>query len=205
MSGRRVVATLAIVVALLGWFRPAPAVLATLTPSRDAVRPGQQLTVTGTSFAVSRDPAVESTQVVLRWRTIDGPVLAETEPGPRGTFAVTVTVPESPAGHTLIVATQRRPVAIDPAAPDGPTRLIDEPGTPARTTVRVLAPGEPAPVNTPRRTTPTSADPGTSPTLLVLIALSGGVALSLFGGAVIAVFHHARIRSEPEPWRPPGW
>lgn len=205
MHRRVVVAVLVGAVASLVGPGPALANLATLAPSSEVARPGDVLTLVGSSFVFPRDPAVSPTPVTVHWRTIDGPVLAEVVPNRSGMISASITVPESPAGHVLVVATQRRTVPVNADEPDGPVRLVDEFGTPARTSIRVLAPGEPAEAPPPRRSVSGSADLGISPTLLVLIVLSGGVAMSLFGGAVIAVLHHARTRALPEPWRPPGW
>lgn len=188
------VVVVALVAALIGTAVWACTNLATLTLSAEAGRPGDTIILTGTSFPVRRgDP--NPTPVVIHWKSVDGPVLATVVPDRTGTIATTFTVPSADPGPVVIVATQRRGLP-NPDAPDAaPTQFIDEYGTPARVTFRVLAPGE-----VPVRSVPrsdfiigASGDSG-STALFVLMLVFGAIALSLFGGGVIAFLHQVRSR-----------
>jgi hypothetical protein len=190
-AGVLVVGLLAVLVGTAVW---ACTNLATLTLSSEAGRPGDTIILTGTSFPVRRaDP--NPTPVVVRWKSVDGPVLATVVPDRTGTIGTTFTVPSADPGPAVIVATQRRGLP-DPDAPEAaPTQFIDEYGTPARVTFRVLAPGE-----VPVRSLPTSdfvvgaSGDGGSTALFVLMLVFGAIALSLFGGGVIAFLHQMRSR-----------
>lgn len=184
--------------------------LATVSPGSDVVRPGDRITLVGTSFPVPRTTGLTATPVAVRWRSVDGPVLAETVPDRTGTISVTIQVPDAPPGHVIIVITQRRPLpGVDGAAGQA-VQYVDEPGTPARTSIRVLAPGEPFPTPRLASNRVASTDSGAGTTLLVLTVVLGAVALSLFGGGFIAYLHQARARAieaESQPWPPwsPPW
>ena len=180
--------------------------LATIAPDAEAGRPGDTVTIVGTSFPVPRSAGATPTSVVLRWGSVDGPVLATVVPDRAGTIVATFTVPPSGPGSVVILAIQRRAV-LDPEAPDAPPRLfVDEPGTPARATFRVLAQGE-----TVQRTIPdtdfvtANADDGVT-AMVVLMVLFGAVSLSLFAGGVIAFLHQMRLKQlapRAQPWRQP--
>ena len=178
--------------------------LATISPNAESGRPGDTITIVGTSFPVPRTAGVAPTSVVIRWSASDGPVIATVTPDRTGTISATFTVPPSPPGNVVILAIQRRAV-IDPDAPDAPPKLfVDEPGTPARATFRVLAPGEVG-----QRTLPggdfvgVNSDDGVT-AMVVLMVLFGAVSLSLFAGGVIAFLHQVRSRRmtpQAQPWR----
>src|SRR5207248_9606122 len=103
---------------------------------------GDSITIVGTSFPVPRAAGATPTSVVIRWSSSDGPLLATVVPDRTGTISTTFTVPPSAPGNVVILALQRRAI-IDPDAPEAPPKqFVDEPGTPARATFRVLAPGE---------------------------------------------------------------
>jgi hypothetical protein len=180
--------------------------LATISPSADSGQPGDTITIVGTSFPVPRAVGAVPTSVVIRWSSIEGPVLATTLPDRAGTISATFTVPPSAPGNVVILAIQRRPV-VDPNAPDAPPKqFVDEPGTPARATFRVLAPGEIAVRSTPDTDfVGAGTDDGATATV-VLMVLFGAVSLSLFAGGVIAFLHQVgskRMSSRPQPWRLP--
>lgn len=175
--------------------------LATVSPSAEAVRPGDRITLVGTSFPVSRTSDRPTTGVEVHWGTASGPLMAATMPDRTGTISVTIEVPEAPAGHAVIVVTQRRPLPTDGASTAAPA-FVDEPGTPARTSVRVRAPGEPRDRPPATRVVAGAAD-NSNTTLLVLTAVTGAVALSLFGGGFIAFIHQHRTRAQyPQAWPP---
>ncbi|HVL29022.1 MAG TPA: hypothetical protein VM390_12790 [Acidimicrobiales bacterium] len=205
--GRRGVVT-AVVAALalaLGATAFACTNLATMTLSAPAGHPGDTITLVGTSFPVPRAASTASpTPVVLRWKSGDGPVLATVVPDRTGSISATFQVPPSEAGHAVIIGVQRREV-VNPENPDAPPVVLDEPGTPARATFRVLAPGEAAP---PARTPVSLAATSSETTgLFVLMVLFGAVSLSLFVGGVMAFMHQVRSRRvmAPVPWPPREW
>ncbi len=187
--------------------------LATITLSSATGHVGDTITIIGTSFPVPRSaapnsstPATPPTPVVIRWKSSDGPVLATVTPDRTGTISATFTVPPSEPGNVVIVALQRRPLA-DPATPDGPPKAyIDEVGTPARATFRILAPGEVAATTIPSsRFVSAGGDQG-STGLIVMMVLFGTVALSLFAGGVIAFLHQIRSqRRDAVPQVPQQW
>ncbi len=177
--------------------------LATITLSAAAARPGDTLTLVGTSFPVPRATSnVAPTPVELRWKSADGPLLATLVPDRAGTISATFTVPPSEPGNVVIMGFQRRAIP-DPVDPDGPPRVVDEPGTPARATIRVLAPGEMAP-STKVGVNFAAGHEGMGTTaLIVLMVAFGAVALSLFAGGVMAFLYQVRWR-RPVPQRRRG-
>lgn len=169
--------------------------LATLALSRASGHVGDQITLVGTSFPVPRaSSSTPATEVVIHWNAADGPVLAIATPDRTGTISVTFTVPESAPGDTILIATQRRPLA-DPDHPGAPpVAYVDEVGTPARAAFRVLARGEPAPVP-PAVDDFAGAHVEAGPTgMILLTVLFAAVALSLFFGGVIAFLHQVHSR-----------
>ncbi len=176
--------------------------LATINLSTESAHPGDTIALTGTSFPVPRAASGQPpTPVEIHWKSADGLLLATVVPDRSGSISATFAVPESAPGTVVIVATQRRVIA-NPSAPDAPPSLLDEFGTPARTTLRVLAPGERAtPLLAEAEYVPVTTDTNET-ALIVLLVLSGAVALSLFGGGVIAFLHQVRVRSLlAQPWR----
>jgi hypothetical protein len=185
--------------------------LATLNLSTGSGRPGTTITFTGSSFAVPRaNSDLTPTPVVVHWQWEEGPVLAEATPDRYGTISASFTVPEARPGTYIIVATQRTPRAVPGAPADAVPALFAEPGTPARASFEVLAPGA---VPVIRTTAADSADVSEptgqfdSTVWIVLTAAFGAVALSLFGGGLIAFIHQSRKAKEPARarWVPPGW
>lgn len=183
--------------------------LATISLSAGFGHVGDTITLIGTSFPVPRTqpnssvPSSPATPVVVRWKSIDGPVLATATPDRTGTISATFTVPPGEPGNVVIVALQRRPL-VDPAAPDAPPRgFVDEVGTPARATFRLLGPGEFAPTTLPFSQFVTSSGDEGSTGLIVLMVLFGTVAMSLFAGGVIAFLH--QIRSQRRDAVPQSW
>jgi hypothetical protein len=176
--------------------------LATISLSSGSGRPGDMITLVGTSFLVPRASAGTSpTPVVIHWGASDGPVLATATPDRTGTISATFNVPDGAPGNVIIVATQRRTIT----SPDNPsvTITLDEAGTPARTTFRILAPGEATPTSTPIDdfAGATAAGQEGSTAMIVMMVLFGTVALSLFAGGVIAFIHQVRTRRTfPQSW-----
>lgn len=212
-AGARAVPAVAIpVIALVavGWMSSAFACtnLATISLSTGWGHPGERISLVGSSFPVPRSTAGQAsaaaTPVVIHWASSDGPVLATLTPDRTGSIATTFTIPPSEPGNVLIVAVQRRAV-IDPAAPDAqPQAFVDEVGTPARATFRILAPAQTAPTSVPNDQFSVPADESGSTGLIVMMVLFGAVAMSLFGGGLIAFLHQVRS-SKPIPERTPAW
>lgn len=176
--------------------------LATMTLSSNNGHPGDTITLIGTSFPVPRATSgTPATPVTIRWKANDGEVLAEVVPDRTGTITVTFTVPPSEPGNVVILGTQKRTI-VNPDRPDAPPAYLDEPGTPARATFRVLAPGELAPPTMVAGDfTGVQTDAGTT-AMIVMMVLFGTVAMSLFAGGVIAFLHQVRTRRmTPQPWR----
>ncbi|MGH9265375.1 MAG: hypothetical protein ACRD1D_11865 [Acidimicrobiales bacterium] len=206
-----VLATVGAFVAGVGAAASACASLATLNLSTGTGEPGAHVTFTGAAFAVPRaSTGLTPTPVVVHWQSDDGPVLAEATPDRYGSISASFTVPEARPGTYVIVAVQKTPRRVAGAPPDQPPMLFAEPGTPARASFEVLAPGARP---TERTAPPDAADANAaqpqldSTVWIVLTAAFGAVAMSLFGGGLIAFIHQSRKAREPATarWIPPGW
>ena len=120
--------------------------LATVNLSSSMGKPGQAITVTGTGFManaaempmdgmdmdMSAGPMADMSvrlPVVIRWNGPDGPVLSTAVPDRSGTISVLFTIPETQAGHYVVVAVQKN------------AHGYDVYGTPARAPLQVLGPG----------------------------------------------------------------
>ena len=173
--------------------------LATLSLSSPRGRPGTTITMTGSSFQVSRNPALPTVPVVVRWRGDDGPVLAEILPDRTGTISATFSVPDERPGLYVIVASQRRPVP--DADPTRPPRLIDEFGTPARASFEVVGAAGPLP-RPPTAGVPVGEGEPSSITMVALTVVFGAVALGIFAGGFAAFVYQSRRRSltVPRSW-----
>ena len=204
-------AAVAALVAGVGASAFACAGLATLSLSASNGRPGATITFTGASFAVPRSSTgLSPTPVVVRWQSDDGPILAEVTPDRYGSISASFTVPDANPGTYVILGLQRTPRAVAGAPPDQPPVYFNEPGTPARASFEVLAPGgrptlrsvSVEPVDSAR-----AQGQLDSTVWLVLTAAFGAVAMSLFGGGLIAFIHQSRKAREPARarWVPPGW
>ena len=180
--------------------------LATMTLSSGNGHPGDAITLVGTSFPVPRAAGTTPTQVVIRWKSLDGEIIGTVFPDRTGTISLTFNVPQSSPGNVVILGTQRREIVNANASDATPSAFVDEPGTPARATFRVLAPGELPPIKTSVGDfTAVRSDQGTTG-LIVLMVLFGAVSLSLFAGGVIAFLYQMRLRRmTPQPWRSWGY
>jgi len=182
--------------------------LATLVLSTPKGRPGALVTLTGVSFVYPRaSSGLAPTKVVIHWQSDSGPVLAETVPDRFGSISAAFTVPEATPGIYVITATQLTPRVPAGAPPDAPPVLFAEAGTPARATFEILGANGSA-VERPA-VEPVGEAPGDldSSVWLVLTAAFGAVALSLFGGGLVAFVHQSRQAKVPAEarWIPPGW
>ena len=185
--------------------------LATLNLSTNSGQAGATVTFTGASFAYPRaSTGLPPTPVVVRWRDKDGPVLALEVPDRRGSISASFTVPEAPPGTYVILALQETPRRAVDAPPDAPATYFAEPGTPARASFEVLRPGASAVIRA-QAADPVDGAQGPSQldstVWIVLTAAFGAVAMSLFGGGLIAFIHQSRKAREPAAarWVPPGW
>ena len=184
--------------------------LATLSLSTGTGRPGTTVTFTGASFAFPRaSTGLTPTPVVVHWQWEEGPVIAEATPDRYGTISASFQVPETSPGTYIIVATQKTPRRAPGAPEDAAPAYFAEPGTPARASFEVLASGAVPVVRTPSTEPVETAAAGQldSTVWVVLTAAFGAVAMSLFGGGLIAFIHQSRKSKEPATarWVPPGW
>ncbi len=185
--------------------------LATLNLSAGSGQSGTTITFTGAGFAVPRaSTGLTPTPVVVHWEWEDGPVIAEVVPDRYGSISAQFTVPETRPGTYIIVATQKTPRRAPGAPEEQPPAYFSEPGTPARASFEVLAPGA---IASQRSLVIESGDGSDSQGQLdatvwiVLTAAFGAVAMSLFGGGLIAFIHQSRESRKPATarWVPPGW
>jgi len=195
----------------LGATASASANLATLNLSAGSGRPGALITFTGASFVVPRPSTGQAaTSVVVHWQWEDGPVLAEATPDRFGSISASFEVPDSRPGVYILVATQRTARSVPGAPAEQAPIYFSEPGTPARASFEVLAPGAVPNDRTPSAGSFEVAAPQgqlDATVWVVLTAAFGAVAMSLFGGGLIAFMHQWRKSKEPAAarWVPPGW
>lgn len=206
-----VLVTLGVLIVGLGTTAFACARLATLNLSAGAGQPGTTITFTGAGFAVPRaTTGLTPTPVVVHWGWEEGPVVAEVVPDRYGSISSEFTVSETRPGTYILVATQKTARRVAGAPDDQPPALFSEPGTPARASFEVLAPGATASL---RASLVNGADTTEgqgqldATVWIVLTAAFGAVAMSLFGGGLIAFIHQTRKSREPAAarWVPPGW
>lgn len=152
--------------------------IATCNISDSSGRPGDRITITGSSFGNS-SPAGRRTSeplpVRIRWNGADGPVLAEVLPDGAGNISAAITIPDVNPGRYVIFAVQQDR--------DGYHMY----GTPARIAFEVLtADGRSA--AGPTRAAPEPATDGSSgwelPVMLVVLGILGGT-LFLAGFAAV--------------------
>lgn len=160
--------------------------LAQLNLSSPKGRPGDKITITGSSFGVICvcGPSQPPTPVKIRWNGVNGEVKAEVMPDRAGALSATFTVPDTKPGYYVIVATQRDDVY-----------HIDNAGTPARATFEVLgANGESVVGSDPLTSADLGTDPTTSSGLVALTIGLGALSLALFTGGSIAVLRQVSAR-----------
>jgi hypothetical protein len=169
--------------------------MATLNLSSARGKPGDTITVTGSSFGVVCvcGPSQPPTQVKIRWNGIKGDVMAEAMPDKAGTLSVAFTVPETRPGYYVVVATQRDEVY-----------HIDYAGTPSRATFEVLAANGQSIVGDSEVEALGPADPQTSSGLIGLTIGLGVLGLALFAGGSIAVIRQVASRKSRVAARVPS-
>ncbi|HEX3622841.1 MAG TPA: hypothetical protein VHT97_11040 [Acidimicrobiales bacterium] len=184
--------------------------LATVILSSGVGHSGNSIAFTGASFASPRAGSGQpATPVVLHWESDTGPVLAQGTPDRAGLISGYFTVPQATPGIYAIFATQLTPRVPAGGPPDAPPVLVAEVGTPARSAFEVLPAGvNVSDVRPPVSGQLTEASGDLDSTVwIVLTAAFGAVALSLFGGGLIAFVHQTRQSKLPAEarWVPPGW
>jgi hypothetical protein len=165
--------------------------LATLNLSAPAGKPGEVITITGSSFTTVCicGPALPATPVKIRWNGVRGNVLAEQMPEKSGAISAAFTVPETQPGYYVIVATQH-----------DETYHLDAAGTPARATFEVLGPnGESVVGNGELGAVATSPDQQSSSGLLAMTIGLGVLGLALLAGGSVAVIRQVSGRRVRTP------
>ena len=165
--------------------------LASLNLSTATGRPGEAVTITGSSFNTICvcGPQVPPTPVKIRWNGIKGDVLAEMMPDKAGTISASFTVPDVKPGYYVIVATQH-----------DETYHIDAAGTPARATFEVLtATGQSVVTSGESATASPTADESTSTGLIALTIALGVLGLGFFAGGSLVVVRQVTGRRSHVP------
>ena len=165
--------------------------LASLNLSSAAGRPGEAITITGSSFNTICvcGPQVPPTPVKIRWNGIKGEVMAEKMPEKNGTISASFTVPDVSPGYYVIVATQH-----------DETYNIDAAGTPARATFEVLtATGQSVVGSGEVATGSPSTDQSTSTGLIALTIALGVLGLGFFAGGSLVVLRQVTGRRSHVP------
>ena len=165
--------------------------LASLNLSSATGRPGEAITITGSSFNTICvcGPQVPPTPVKIRWTGIKGEVMAEMMPDKAGTVSASFTVPDVKPGYYVIVATQH-----------DETYHIDAAGTPARATFEVLtATGQSVVGSGEVATASPSTDESTSTGLIALTVALGVLGLGFFAGGSVVVLRQVTGRRSRVP------
>ncbi|MDQ4069640.1 MAG: hypothetical protein M3203_09275 [Actinomycetota bacterium] len=161
--------------------------LATLNLSSTAGKPGDVVTVTGSSFAVGRGDA-PTFPVQLRWNGVDGMVLAETVPDRAGNISATFTVPEGIPGYYVLVATQRN------------AQGVDTYGTPARASYQILGPNGQSVVAAPPASAAAALPSESSSAGIIALTVGLGVlGVGLFAAGFIAFVRQTRAATKAAP------
>ena len=160
--------------------------LASLNISSSSGSPGTTLQISGTAYAIKG-----GSDVVVRWDSLTGPILATVKPDATGTIHGTVTVPaEAKPGPHVILATQ------DYTDAKGVTTAAY--GTPARAGFTIGAvPAAPA-ASEAAATSAAAADTSGSSSGLIALTIALGVGgLALFGAGLAVVARQTRRRPTP--------
>lgn len=158
--------------------------LATLNLSNATGKPGDTITVTGSSFRLPAGvPAVQ-----VHWNGVDGPVLAEAVPDRVGNIAATFTVPQAAPDNYVIVATLRD------------AKGNDSSGTPARAQFQIVGgAGKSAPAAVSAQQPVSVGSSGSSAAPVALLVILGVAGLGLFGAGFVAFARQARRRDVAVP------
>ena len=165
--------------------------LATLNLSNTAGRPGDSITLTGSSFLTVCvcGPQMPPTPVKIRWGGVQGRVMAEMTPDKAGTLAAAFTVPDVTPGHYVIAATQY-----------DETFNFHSAGTPALTTFEVLTPtGQSVVAPSEFAATSAPSDGNASSALIALTIGLGVLGFALFVGGSAVVIRQVTTRKRRVP------
>jgi hypothetical protein len=173
--------------------------LATVNLSSSMGKPGDAITLTGTGFmanaaempmdgmdmdmsTMTMGDLTVRLPVTVRWNGPDGPVLSTAVPDRSGTISVLFSIPEAPAGHYTVVAVQKN------------AHGFDVYGTPARSPLQVLGPGQAAGAGVKGGGTAGAASPSTSPGILALTVGLGVLGVGLLAAGGVAATRTVRAR-----------
>ena len=165
--------------------------LATLNLSNNVGRPGDHITLTGSSFITVCvcGPQMPPTPVKIRWGGVHGRVMAEVSPERGGGLAAAFTVPDVTPGYYVIAATQY-----------DETFNIHNAGTPALTSFEVLTPtGQSVVAPSEYAATGPQSDETTSSAFLALTVGLGVLGLALFVGGSAVVIRQVTTRKSRIP------
>jgi hypothetical protein len=162
--------------------------LASLNISSPSGNPGTRLDISGTAYATKG-----GSDVVIRWDSLTGPVLASVKPDAAGTIHGSVTVPaDARPGPHVILATQ------DYTDAQGVTTAAY--GTPARAGFTIGAVPAAPPAPEAAATSAAAGDSsGTSTGLIALTIALGVGGLALFGAGLAVLARQTRRRPTPAP------
>ena len=162
--------------------------LASLNISSTSGAPGTRLDISGTAYATKG-----GSDVVVRWDSLNGPILTTVKPDAAGTIHGSVTVPaDAKPGPHILLATQ------DYTDSKGVTTAAY--GTPARASFTVGAAPAATPVSEAAVTSAAPAEPsGTSGGVIALTIALGVAGLALFGAGLAVLARQTRRRSVPAP------
>ena len=154
--------------------------LATLNLSSAAGKPGDVVTVTGSSFAVNSRDVAASFPVTLRWNGVDGAALATVQPDKAGNISATFAIPDGQPGYYVIVGTQKD------------ANGADTYGTPARASYQILGPNGQSVIQ-PASPAPAAVSTESSSAGIMALTIGLGVlGLALFAAGFVAFLRQAR-------------
>ncbi|MGH9150746.1 MAG: hypothetical protein ACRD0D_06845 [Acidimicrobiales bacterium] len=174
--------------------------LATLSLSKATGKPGDLVTVTGTSFRVGRG-AAPTLPVEVRWNGANATVLGTVTPDATGAFTTQVTIPEGAPGSYVLVATQRKPLTTEQQSAGHNPAGVDEFGTPARVTFSIVGATNPAASPAASPTPVLTTGESTTSGILALTVGLGALGAVLFGAGFVAFARQLRRREVPAPVR----
>lgn len=160
--------------------------LASLNISSPTGNPGMILDVSGTAYATKG-----GSDVVVRWDSLTGPVLASLTPDATGTIRGSVAVPaDAKPGPHVILATQDYT--------DGTGKTAPAYGTPSRAGFTIGAVPAALPASEAAAVTAGTVDPSGASSGLIALTIALGVGgVALFGAGLAAVARQTRRSPTP--------
>lgn len=160
--------------------------LASLNISSPSGSPGMKLDISGTAYATKG-----GSDVVVRWDSLSGPVLATVKPDATGTIHGSVTVPaDARPGPHVLLATQ------DYTDSSGKTTAAY--GTPARAGFTIGAVPAATPASEAAATSAGAAETSGASSGLIALTIALGVGgLALFGAGLAVLARQSRRRPTP--------